>query len=95
MKKNQHATAFAVEPAHEGLRYSGRMSTRKPAAPRWPHRRRAMAVAINEETVAGTESRIERFWNEHAVKSGIVLFWAWYAVANWHAIGRLVHAGLN
>src|SRR6185312_8169824 len=94
MKTNQLAKGPALETAYEGQRLSRRIS-RKPAAMRWPHRRRAMAVAISDETAADTESGLQLFLNEHAVKSGIVLFWAWYGVANWHAIGRLLHIGLN
>ena len=90
MKKNQLATATVTEPAFEGARLSRRVSRNKVAA-RWPHRRRAMAVSLIEEVVESRESVLERFWNEHAVKTGIVLFWAWYAVANWHVIGQLLH----
>ncbi|GEM_PF-5787453 len=91
MKKFQSAAVLTVEP---GSRFSKRPS-RKPVAVRWPHRRRAMALAITPDVVEDkdpeAQSSLERFWNEHAVKSGIVLFWAWYGVANWQAIGQLLH----
>lgn len=96
MKKFQSAAVLTVEPGSQFSKriFSQRVS-RKPAAVRWPHRRRAMALAIpqdvGEDKDPGGQSALERFWNEHAVKSGIVLFWAWYGVANWHAIGQLLH----
>lgn len=92
MKKFQSAAVLTVEPGSKGSRLFTRAS-RKPDV-RWPHRRRAMALAIPadlaEDKTPGAWS-VERFWNEHAVKSGMVLFWVWYGVANWQAIGRILH----
>lgn len=94
MEKFKSAAVLTIEPGYEGLRFS-RRNFRKPAAVRWPHRRRAMAVAIADDVaddqVSGVWSGVEQFWNQHAVKSGMALFWAWYVVANWHAIGRILH----
>lgn len=94
MKKFQSAAVLTVEPGSQGARLFRRVS-RKPAAVRWPHRRRAMALAIPEELAedrsSGVWPTVERFWNEHAVKSGMVVFWAWYGIANWQAIGQLLH----
>ncbi len=93
MKKFQSAAVLTVEPGFAGTRLSMRVSRK--AATRWPHRRRAMALAIDENMVEDRAQdlrpSLERFWNEHAVKSGMVLFWAWYGVANWQAIGRILH----
>jgi hypothetical protein len=92
MKKFQSAAVLTVEPGSQGSRLFTRAS-RKPAV-RWPHRRRAMALAIPvelaEDKTPGAWS-VERFWNEHAVKAGMVLFWAWFGVANWQAIGQILH----
>ena len=94
MEKFKSAAVLTIEPGYEGLRYTKRVS-RKAAAVRWPHRRRTMAMAINNEatddTASGVWSEVAQFWNEHAVKSGMVLFWAWYGLANWHAIGQILH----
>jgi hypothetical protein len=93
MKKFQSAAVLTVEPGFAGTRLSMR-AARKPAS-RWPHRRRAMALAIDEklaeDKAQGGESGLARFWNEHAVKSGMVLFWGWYGIVNWHAIGQILH----
>lgn len=93
MKKFQSAAVLTVEPSLAGTRLSMR-AARKPVG-RWPHRRRAMALAITEnmaeDKAQDSESVMARFWNEHAVKSGMVLFWAWYGIANWHAIGQILH----
>ncbi|PTU30801.1 hypothetical protein [Stenotrophobium rhamnosiphilum] len=94
MEKFKSAKVLTVEPSYEAMRFSKRVS-KKPAAVRWPHRRRAMALAIHddvaEDMASGVWPGFEQFWNEHAVKSGIVLFWAWYGIANWHAIGQILH----
>lgn len=94
MKKPQSAAVRKVEPSLEAQRYSMRVS-RQPAVVRWPHRRRAMAVAIVDE-VAGDSAAdiwpgVMQFWSQHAVKSGIVMFWACYGIANWQAIGRVLN----
>lgn len=96
MEKFKSAKVLTIEPGYEGLRYTTRGS-RKPAAVRWPHRRRTMAMAIGNEIAAEEADKawpgLEQFWNKHAVKSGIVLFWAWYGLANWQAIGQILHIG--
>ncbi|MES2488478.1 MAG: hypothetical protein V4607_01715 [Pseudomonadota bacterium] len=94
MEKFKSVTVLTVEPSYEGARFSQRAS-RRPTAVRWPHRRRTMAMAIGNEVAADAADNawagLEQFWNEHAVKSGIVLFWAWYGIANWQAIGQILH----
>ena len=50
----------------------------------------AIPADLAEDKTPGAWS-VERFWNEHAVKSGMVLCWVWYGVANWQAIGRILH----
>ena len=96
MEKFKSAAVLTIEPGRQGMRFSKRASV-KPAAVRWPHRRRTMAMAVGNEVAADTADNAwpgpEQFWNRHAVKSGIVLFWAWYGLANWHAIGQILHIG--
>lgn len=93
MKKFQSAAVLTIEPGYPAKRPFARASS-KPVA-RWPHHRRAMALAIPEnmaeDKTPGAWPAVERFWNEHAVKSGMVLFWAWYGIANWQAIGQILH----
>lgn len=88
--KNQHsAMAIPLESDKKAPRRMQRV-TRKPAATPWPHRRR-MAVQVEPEQAGA--AGIQKFWDEHAVKTGMILFWGWFAVANWSALGRLVHLG--
>ena len=67
-----------------------------PAAPRRPRgrgytqRRRAMAVPVQAHT-----SRFEQLWNEHAVKAGMLVFYAWFAAANWSKLQHVITQALG
>ncbi|TXH04936.1 MAG: hypothetical protein E6R07_06075 [Nevskiaceae bacterium] len=90
MKNLQNTMAVATDSPKDSPRFVQRNVKKAPA--RWPHRRRSMAQAVEGETAVATReatSALEAYWNEHAVKTGIVLFWVWYAAANWQALGRL------
>lgn len=93
MKNLQNTMAVTAESPKDSPRFAQRSVKKVPA--RWPHRRRSMAQVVESEPVTATReaaSALEAFWNEHAVKTGIILFWVWYAVANWRALGRLAES---
>ena len=49
-------------------------------APR--HHRRRMAVDTSVEAMLAPENALRRYWDAHAVKTGFVVFWLWFAAAN-------------
>lgn len=62
---------------------------RETATPR-RHRRREATRRQAAEPVA-LNTVLLNYWNEHAVKTGIVLFWGWFTLANWDAFVRLAN----
>lgn len=73
------------------------MARPKPLAAAKSFRRRDPAVAWLPDHAAGadaglTAEAVARHWNEHAIKTGIVMFWLWFAVANWKSFQLLLQA---
>ena len=46
------------------------------------HHRRRMALDTRVETIVAPESALRHYWDAHAVKTGFVAFWLWFAAAN-------------
>ena len=46
----------------------------------YARRRRAARVAV------AAAHPLRRYWDEHAVKTGIGAFWLWFAAANWQGL---------
>ncbi|HVT37273.1 MAG TPA: hypothetical protein VHE37_16935 [Nevskiaceae bacterium] len=63
-------------------------SERRSPRAQTPRRTRARAHTRRRRSVALEQPLLQRWWNEHAVKSGMVVFYAWLAVANY---GRVQH----
>jgi hypothetical protein len=65
-----------------------RKTSRKPPRVRRhtsSHRRR-----MAREIAAPAPTALRMFWDEHAVKTGMVVFYAWFAVANWSHVQSLL-----
>ena len=73
-------------PANPGERRAprGRAPGSRSRSSSHSYRRRAMAVPMED---LSTEARLLRFWNEHAVKTGMIVFYAWFVAANWSKLG--------
>ena len=71
--------------------------TRAMARPRstarsYPHRRRSAARVPGTMAVAmaGDEaSALRRYWDEHAIKTGMAVFWGWFLLANWSNLAQV------
>ena len=66
--------AYEFAPDAKSPRSQGMARARR-TRPASYHRRRSEDVA--------TVHALQTFWDEHAIKAGIVSFWLWFGVANW------------
>ena len=69
--------------------------TRAMARPRttarnYPHRRRSAARMPGTMAVTGDEAGLlRRYWDEHAIKAGMAVFWGWFLLANWSNLAQV------
>lgn len=71
------------------FRGAGMPRSRPNAKPYQFRRRTGPRMPIVLEPVAG-DGFARRFWDEHAIKAGMSLFWMWFAVANWTSLGSVL-----
>lgn len=83
----------APKPSERRNRSGARMERRAPSS-RHTQRRRAGAAAARLADVVPV-SPLQRFWDEHAVKSGMVVFYAWFTVVNWHGLQHAASSALQ
>lgn len=84
-QKNQPA------PAARGLRIYSMSKARSKRRPTF-YRRSSMAndLCVAEPEMTEMENMLRQFWDEHAIKTGIILFMGWFGLANWNALQGLM-----
>lgn len=68
------------------LRTSAIARTRESRKATYVHRRRrAGTIRMDAGTaaIAPPVSLARQFWDDHAIKAGMGVFWAWFVIANW------------
>lgn len=77
-----HASESPARSAPKEPRAASRAKPRQ-ATRAYARRRRGIPAQL---AAAESANPALQFWNEHAVKTGIIGFWLWFGVANWHGL---------
>ena len=92
MQQPSTQSPLESSPASRAARTRSALQPKRSRPPRY--RRRAPELRPQREQVQAA-AVLRRYWDEHAVKTGIVMFWVWFAAANWAALMRLPGGVLN
>lgn len=69
---------------------SGKRSRSAPRAKNYAHRRRAQRAAVAAAPAVARQATLLEFWNAHAIKTGMALFWTWFGIANWSSLQQVI-----
>lgn len=71
------------------LRLSARSKSRQNPRPYARRRRTAAKSSTRMQIPQDAGTALRQYWDEHALKTGIGMFWVWFAAANWQNLQQV------